>query len=62
KVPKLFIDLYKKLPFALPVFNKLETLSTTTTVDNSKMVSELDFSPTYSFKEGLEDAEEYYRQ
>jgi len=62
KAPDILINLYKKLPFALPVFNKLETLSTTTTVDNSKMLKELDFKPAYSFKEGLEDAKEYYRQ
>jgi nucleoside-diphosphate-sugar epimerase len=42
--------------------NKLETLSTTTTVDNSKMLKELDFRPEYSFEEGLKDAKEYYRQ
>ena len=62
KAPEILINLYKKLPFALPVLNKLETLSTTTTVDNSKMLKELDFKPEYSFKEGLEDAEEYYKQ
>ena len=62
KAPEVLINLYKKLPFALPVFNKLETLSTITTVDNSKMSEELDFEPAYSFKDGLEDAKEYYSQ
>jgi len=26
------------------------------------MVEELDFEPAFSFKEGLKDAKEYYRQ
>jgi len=53
KVPERLINLYKRLPFILPVFNKLETLSTITTVDNSKMLKELDFKSEYSFKEGM---------
>jgi len=62
KAPEILINLYKKLSFALAVFNKLETLSTTTTVNNNKMLKELNFKPEYSFREGLEDAKGYYKQ
>jgi len=60
KAPETLINFYKKLPFSLPVLNKLETLSTITTVNNNKMIEELGFKPEFSFEKGLEDSKEYY--